>query len=77
MDVTPVASSTLATIAYDDAERLLRLEFRSGAIYRYFDVPAAIHAALQCAPSKGGYFNRWIRGHFRYAGGAGAQAGEA
>ena len=76
MDVTPVASSTLATIAYDDAKRLLRLDFRSGAIYRYFGVPAAIHAALLCAPSKGRYFNRWIRGHFRYAGAAGGQAGE-
>jgi hypothetical protein len=53
MNVTAVESATLATVAYDDARELLQLEFRSRAIYQYFGVPAAVHAALLCAPSNG------------------------
>ena len=67
MNVTAVESTTLATVAYDDARELLQLEFRSQAIYQYFGVPAGVHAALLCAPSKGSYFNRFIRGRFPYS----------
>jgi len=74
MNTTTVESTTLATVAYDDARKLLRLEFRGRAIYQYFGVPAAVHAALLRAPSKGGYFNRVIRGRFRYALASHAQA---
>ncbi len=80
MDVTAVESTTLATIAYDDARGILRLEFRSGAIYHYFGVPPAVHEALWQASSKGAYFNHAIRGHFPYAPPSFAQvcaAGEA
>lgn len=66
MNITAVESVTLATVGYDDARELLQLEFRSRAIYQYFDVPAAVHQALLCAPSKGSYFNRAIRGRFPY-----------
>ena len=66
MDVTAVESSTLATIAYDRSRELLQLEFNSRAIYQYFDVPTTVHKALLCAPSKGSYFNRAIRGKFRH-----------
>jgi len=67
MNVTTVMSTTLSTIAYDDARNLLQLEFCSGAIYIYFGVPAAVHADLLRASSKGTYFNRTIRGRFAYA----------
>jgi hypothetical protein len=62
-----VESTTLATVAYDEAGKLLQLEFRSRAIYQYFSVPAAVHEALLGAPSKGSYFNRFIRGRFPYS----------
>ena len=67
MNVTAVESTTLATVAYDDAKEMLQLEFRSRAIYQYFGVPAAVHAALLHAPSKGSYFNQVSRGCFPYA----------
>ena len=67
MNVTAVESTTLASVAYDDARELLQLEFRSRAIYQYFGVPAAMHAALLRAPSKGKYFNRVIRGRFPFS----------
>ncbi len=67
MHVTAVESTTLATVAYDQARQLLQLEFCSRAIYQYFGVPAAVHQALLQAPSKGSYFNRFIRGRFPYS----------
>jgi hypothetical protein len=66
MLIVAVESTTLATVGYDDARELLQLEFCSRAVYHYFGVPAAVHAALLSAASKGGFFNRAIRGHFPY-----------
>ena len=67
MNITAVESTTLATLAYDDAHEILQLEFRSRAIYRYFGVPAPVYEALLAATSKGKYFNRAIRENFPYS----------
>jgi hypothetical protein len=75
MNETKVESTTLLALAYDGAREILQLEFRSRAIYHYYGVPAAVHKALLCAPSKGSYFNRVIRGRFPYALFANAQNG--
>lgn len=61
----PVQSSLLASIDYS-ANATLELEFRSGALYRYFGVPHAVFRALIAAQSKGAYFNRNIRTRFPY-----------
>lgn len=66
MRVATVDSTTLATVAYDEARELLQLEFCSRAVYQYFGVPPAVHQALLEAPSKGRYFNRNIRGRYFY-----------
>lgn len=66
MQFDAVESTTLRTIAYDAHNQILQLEFLNRAIYQYFGVPAEIHQALLCAPSKGRYFNHAIRGHFPY-----------
>lgn len=66
MLIANVESTTLATVAYDQGSEVLQLEFCNKAAYLYFDVPAAVHQALLGAPSKGRYFNRTIRGRFRY-----------
>jgi hypothetical protein len=66
MNVTAVDSTTLATIAYDEQQELLRLEFCSQAIYLYWAVPGRVHQDLLNAPSKGRYFNQAIRGRFPY-----------
>jgi hypothetical protein len=60
----PVASSLLASVAYDADQCLLQLEFHSGALYHYFDVPPSIYRQLMAADSKGSYFNHSIRGCF-------------
>jgi lysyl-tRNA synthetase class 2 len=63
---TAIESSVLASITYDQPNRLLWVEFRGGAIYCYFRVPLAIHLGLLAAPSKGAYFNRFIRSKFSF-----------
>jgi hypothetical protein len=66
MNRIAVESTTLATVGYEDALSVLELEFRSGVRYQYFGVPAALHQGLLGAPSKGIYFNQFIRGNFPY-----------
>jgi hypothetical protein len=63
----PVQSSLRASVNYQAETSALDLKFRQrGITYRYFNVPADIHAHLLNAESKGSCFNRQIRGRFRY-----------
>jgi lysyl-tRNA synthetase class 2 len=62
---TSVESSVLTAVAYA-SDQTLQLEFRSGAVYRYFAVPPSVVHALLNAESKGAYFNRSIRNRFGY-----------
>jgi hypothetical protein len=64
MTATPLESTILAAVSYDQARQVLRLEFRSRAVYGYFDVPPEVYQNLMAANSKGSYFNRNIRGRF-------------
>lgn len=66
MNRTAVVSTTLAAVAYDAARHILQLEFRSGAVYRYFDVPVQVYEGLLRASSKGRHFNEQIRERFRH-----------
>jgi hypothetical protein len=60
----PVVSSCIASFGYLETMLTLEIEYRSGAVYRYFFVPANVHAALMAAPSKGGFLNHHIRGRY-------------
>jgi hypothetical protein len=66
MDRTPVSSSNLSSVGYDKDERILEIEFNSGGVYQYYDVPARIHKELMNASSHGKYFHREIKDNFRY-----------
>lgn len=62
----PVDSSDLKSVGYDAGAMILELEFhKGGSIYRYFDVPSILNAALMSAPSKGRFFNARIRNVYR------------
>ena len=73
MSREPIDSSVIASMGYAAARRILEIEFHSGDIYDYFDVPEEEYAAFRCAESKGTYLNqifklrgyRYIRIHFR------------
>ncbi len=55
----------IASVGYDRSTRILDLEFTSGEIYLYFDVPERVYASLRAAESKGRCFNHDIRDRFR------------
>ena len=59
-------SSLLSSANYHAEEQWLDLEFRNGAVYRYFHVLEHVFQSLQTEESAGGYFNREIRNQFDY-----------
>lgn len=65
MNRTPVQSSNIHSVGFENG--VLEIQFHSGGLYQYFDVPSSIHAGLMAASSKGSYFVQHIRGHYRYA----------
>jgi hypothetical protein len=60
-----VASSAIASIGYSKRLHALEVEFRNGAIYRYVDVPLAVHQDLMAAESKARFYDQHVRGHYR------------
>lgn len=56
-----VDSTTMRSVGYDSTQQMLEVEFTSGAVYRYLEVPAAVFDELMKAESKGRYFNEEIR----------------
>ena len=66
MDRVALNSTLLASAGHDSRRHLLDVEFRSGELYRFFNVPSACFQELLRADSKGGYFNSNIRNRFPY-----------
>ena len=66
MDRKPVSSSNLASMGYDNSTEILEVEFLSGAIYEYKNVPSIVYEELMNAASHGSYFNREIRMTYPY-----------
>lgn len=67
MNMISVSSSNLAAIGYDEQSNTLRVEFRHGGTYDYFDVPEQEFEALRAASSHGQYLAQNIKGRYRYA----------
>lgn len=66
MDRTPVSSSNLSSVGYDEDDRILEIKFNSGGVYQYYDVPPRIYQELMNASSHGKYFHSNINDNFRY-----------
>lgn len=57
-------STVIRRFAYRPAIAALDVEFVSGRVYRYHEVPEEVAASLAGSRMKGVYFNRAIRGRF-------------
>lgn len=68
MNRTPVSSSHLASIGYEPASQTLEVEFRGGAIYQYFAVPADVYDGLVAASDAGGSVGKYFDLHVKKAG---------
>jgi hypothetical protein len=66
MQRTPVQSSNLLSVGYDRLNRVMEIEFNSGHVYQYFNVPEEIYIGLLNASSHGKYFHQHIRNAYQY-----------
>lgn len=66
MKMTPVKSSNIFSIGYDEASRKLQVSFKDPlgnkkATYVYYPVEKKTHSDLMSAKSKGKFFNTEIK----------------
>ena len=62
---TRINQSLIDWVEWNENNTML-VAFDSGKVAEYRDIPAGIERGLIQAPSPGSYFNRYIRGVFRY-----------
>ena len=60
----PLDSSAIARVGYNDTRRVLRLEYRGGGTYDYFEVPPEIYRELLSSGSVGEFVNREIKPNY-------------
>ncbi len=61
MERKAVTSSAIASIGYEESSGTLEIEFRTGTVYRYENVPENVYQGLVTASSKGLYFDQHVR----------------
>lgn len=62
-----VNSSAIRSAGYDAHNHVLEVEFTSGGVYRYHNVPEAEFRSMMSAPSVGGFFHQRIKkGPYRF-----------
>ena len=66
MKRSDVDSSMMASVAYSTRRRILEIEFQTGDIYQYLDVPFAVYRAFLASPSKGRFFHANLDGIYRH-----------
>ena len=66
MERTPVTSTTLKSVGYDPQTQTLELEFDSGSVYQYDNVPPEVYQGLLEADSLGRYLNENIDKSYNY-----------
>jgi hypothetical protein len=59
-----VSSSSLRSVGYDPSRLVLEIEFRTGGIYQYLNVPERVYLELLTDESMGRYFDYSIRDNY-------------
>jgi KTSC domain len=62
--IAHLASTSLAVATYDAHLSRLQIHFKDGTAYDYSGVPQSLFHHLLAAPSKGRFFNAYIRNRF-------------
>ena len=65
MERVNVVSSNINSVGYEESSNTLEIEFKSGSVYQYFNVPQEVYNELLQAGSIGGYFVKNIRDTYR------------
>lgn len=64
MDRQQVKSSNLKSVGHDPEQSILEVEFKSGAVYQYEEVPEDVYQDMLAAESVGKYFNTQVKGSY-------------
>lgn len=64
MQMQPCESSTISARGYDGAKKVLHVQFKSGDVYRYENVPADVAYEFMNAESAGRHFHANIRHNY-------------
>lgn len=59
-------SSNVNRARYVDKEQAMDVEFKGGAVYRYFKVQKNLFIHLCNAPSAGRFLNQHVKGEYEY-----------
>jgi len=59
-------STVIKNIQYDAGTATLRVEFVSGMIYEYQEVPESVYLGLKTSGAKGVYLNQQVKGRYAY-----------
>jgi len=62
-----VSSSNVVSVGYDAASQTLEVEFRSGGVYQYYNVPQGVYDQFMSAPSKGRFLAYQVKNQFPYS----------
>jgi hypothetical protein len=59
-------STVVKYFNYDADSHTLRIQYVSGMVYEYLEVPENVYNQLKESRSKGIYLNKFIKGRFEY-----------
>lgn len=62
-----VVSSNVASLGYDPATETLEVEFLSGSIYQYYNVPEIMYDRMKRAQSKGEFLHMHVKNAYPYS----------
>jgi KTSC domain len=63
---THVDSSAVSSVGYDERSSVLEVEFSSGDVYDYYEVPPTVYKDLLRAPSIGSFVSQRVRDRYPF-----------
>ena len=66
LELSPVDSSQISKVGYSEEHKVLAVEFNTGTLYYYKDVPKEMHEKMLKADSVGRFLNQQIKGDYEY-----------
>ncbi len=64
--MTPVVSSNLSGVGYSRTLQILRVRFKHGGVYDYYNVPEFKYTDFMNSQSKGKYFRQSIKEAYKF-----------
>ena len=61
-----VKSSNVKSVGYDEIKKIMEVEFMSGDIYQYLNVPVEVFVAVVTAPSIGSAIHKMLRNKYDF-----------